>query len=377
MRVNDNKNTSKITAAALLLLLGAAAQAQPAATLQRNEHQVSATSTAPGMNGAEASLYVREVSAATPTEAVPVLFVHGAGTPAEVAFDVPVAGYSWMAYLAERGFATYATDMTGYGRSTRPSQMADRCNLSEEQQKQEFGDACAATFASALTTMASDWNDIDAVVDYLRAKHGVDKVNLVGWSQGGPRTAGYASVHPDKVAGIVILAPAYNRQAAATAADAPIAGVAITKQSKTDFMNQWNGQTGCVDQYDPAVAAAVWSEMLASDPVGAKWGTGVRRAPRVPTFGWTSKELAATQTPIMMVAGLTDGQVNPERVREMYADLGARNKVLIELECASHNAMWERGAETLFDASYQWLHDNHYEGVTTGTFTLESGLTKK
>ena len=29
-----------------------------------------------------------------------VLFVHGAGTPAEVSFDVPYKDYSWMAYLA-------------------------------------------------------------------------------------------------------------------------------------------------------------------------------------------------------------------------------------------------------------------------------------
>src|SRR6478609_4144206 len=119
--------------------------------------------------------------------------------------------------------------------------------------------------------MASDWNDIDVVVDFLRKKHNVDKVNLVGWSQGGPRTAGYASAHPEKVASVVILAPAYSRTAAATADAAPIAGVAVTKQSQTDFLNQWNGQTGCVDQYDPAVASAVWKEMLASDPVGAKW----------------------------------------------------------------------------------------------------------
>jgi pimeloyl-ACP methyl ester carboxylesterase len=358
-----------------LVLAAGGALAQPPG-LQRAEHQVSTVSTAPGMNGGNVELYVREVSAAKPSESIPVLFVHGAGTPAEVAFDVPVAGYSWMSYLAERGFATYATDMTGYGRSTRPPQMADRCNLSDEQQKQEFGDVCAAKFASALTTMASDWNDIDAVVDYLRKKHNVDKVNLVGWSQGGPRTAGYASLHPEKVASLVILAPAYNRQAAASADTAPIAGVAITKQSQTDFLNQWNGQTGCADQYDPAVATAVWQDMLASDPVGAKWGTGVRRAPRVPTFGWTPKEVAATKTPAMLVTGLTDGQVNPERVREMYADLGASNKVLIEMQCASHNAMWEHGAERLFDATYQWLHQQQYKGATSGTFVLESALTK-
>ncbi len=63
-----------------------------------------------------------------------VLFVHGAGTPAEVSFDVPYKDYSWMAYLANAGFDVFSMDMTGYGRSTRPPAMNDPCNLSKEQQ---------------------------------------------------------------------------------------------------------------------------------------------------------------------------------------------------------------------------------------------------
>ena len=63
-----------------------------------------------------------------------MLFVHGAGTPAEVAFDVPYQDYSWMAYLARAGFDVFSMDMTGYGRSTRPAAMNDPCNLSREQQ---------------------------------------------------------------------------------------------------------------------------------------------------------------------------------------------------------------------------------------------------
>ena len=357
-----------------MLLAGATANAQ--SPLQRSEHRLLVKSTAPATAGQDVTLYVREVSKPTASQALPVLFVHGAGTPAEVAFDVPVTGYSWMAYLADRGFATYAVDMTGYGRSERPAAMADRCNLSEEQQEQEFGDACTATVATALTTMASDWHDIDAAVDFLRTKHQVAKVHLVGWSQGGPRTLGYSHGHADKVANVVVLAPAYNRTAAATAADAPIAGPAITKQAQKDFLTQWNGQAPCANQYEPAVAAAVWQEMLASDPVGAQWGSGVRRAPRVPTFGWTPTEVAATGTPALFAIGQTDGQVNPERVRELYADYGATNKALVELECASHNAMWEHGAERLFDASYQWLHGTTFQGESSGKFVLPTDLAK-
>ena len=64
--------------------------------------------------------------------------------PAEVAFDVPAPGYSWMAYLAERGMDVFSMDMTGYGRSTRPLVMNDKCNLSAEQQEALFGDSLFA-----------------------------------------------------------------------------------------------------------------------------------------------------------------------------------------------------------------------------------------
>src|SRR4029077_5825595 len=63
-----------------------------------------------------------------------VVFVHGAGTPAEVAFDVPYQDYSWMAYLARGGYDVFSMDTTGYGRSTRPPAMNDPCNLANDRQ---------------------------------------------------------------------------------------------------------------------------------------------------------------------------------------------------------------------------------------------------
>jgi pimeloyl-ACP methyl ester carboxylesterase len=54
-----------------------------------------------------------------------VIFIHGAGTPAEVAFDVPHENYNWMAYLARAGYDVFSMDATGYGRSTRPPAMND------------------------------------------------------------------------------------------------------------------------------------------------------------------------------------------------------------------------------------------------------------
>ncbi|MGH6982396.1 MAG: alpha/beta hydrolase, partial [Stellaceae bacterium] len=52
-----------------------------------------------------------------------VLFVHGATYPADTSFDLVLGGFSWMDYIAERGFDVWLVDLPGYGKSTRPPQM--------------------------------------------------------------------------------------------------------------------------------------------------------------------------------------------------------------------------------------------------------------
>jgi pimeloyl-ACP methyl ester carboxylesterase len=339
------------------------------------DHYVVNDSAVPAIAGQKTAIYVRErVKPATALRgAAPrvVLFVHGAGTPAEVAFDVPYADYSWMAYLADAGYDVFSMDMTGYGRSTRPSAMNDVCNLNEADQRELGGAPCKASYGQQLTTVASDWDDIDAVVEHLRKLRGAARVSLVGWSLGGPRAGGYAAQHADKVDRLVLLAPAYNRAAQAQPPNPnPATGAAFNTQSHADFVANWDRQVGCSEQYEPAASDAVWGAMLASDPVGATWGQGVRRAPNTSVFGWTQAAVKGMRTPTLMVAGVHDKQVAPERVHEMYEDLGAADKVLVDLACSSHNAMWERNHLLLFRASLEWLNDGTVEGLKQGIVRL-------
>ena len=373
--------TLRVLGGLILILAASPGFGQDRASLLSVDHFVPVKSTAPAMAGQTAQIYVRE--AVLPGLALRgrqasdnvVLFVHGAGTPAEVSFDVPYEDYSWMAYLARAGFDVFSMDMTGYGRSTRPTAMNDPCNLSKEQQArfvpQLIAAPCAPSHATAITTMGSDWNDIGAVVDHLRGLRGVDRVSIVAWSQGGPRSAGYAAKHPDKVARLVVLAPAYNRGGPLYAPNPlPPVNAAMNVQSHSDFTANWDRQVGCPDQYEPAASAAVWRDMLASDPVGSTWGTGVRRAPQVPTWGFNQAIVTKMQTPFLMVAGVHDKQVPPERVRELYADLASKQKVFVDLACSSHNAMWEKNHLLLFKASLEWLRDGKVNGMSEGELKL-------
>jgi pimeloyl-ACP methyl ester carboxylesterase len=344
------------------------------------DHYVRHTSNVPAMNGQLAQIYVRErVSAGVALRgaAAPdkvVLFVHGAGTPAEVAFDTPIGSHSWMAYLAQAGFDVFSLDTTGYGRSTRPAPMNDPCNLAEAQQAQFIPSLipglCKPSYPGQLTSLASDWHDVDGVVDHIRKLRGVAKVSLVAWSLGGPRAGGYAAQHPEKVHRMVLFAPAYNRAAAATAPALPNPGVVFNTQSRSDFITNWDRQVGCAAQYEPAVRDAVWAEMLASDPVGATWGTGVRRAPSTTTWGWNQAAMSGTRTPTLIIAGVHDKQVPPERVRAAFDDLGATDKVLVDLACSSHNAMWEKNHLLMFGASLDWLTKGAVGEQKTGVIRL-------
>ena len=367
------------TFAALLLGFVSSLCADDGQNLLRLDHYDRVKSEVPTIAGQLSAIYVREVVRAgnmRGASAGPVvLFIHGAGTPAEVAFDEQFQDYSWMAYLANAGFDVFSMDMTGYGRSTRPPAMNDPCNLAKVQQTAFvpglLAAPCSASYGQQMTTLASDWNDIGGVVDYLLANRKVAKLSLIGWSLGGPRSGGFAAQHQDKIDKIVLLAPAFNRNASATPpATLPANGPAFNTQSHAEFMANWDRQVGCPNQIDPASAAAVWAAMLESDPVGATWGTGVRRAPQVTSWGWNAQVAGSLKIPALLVAGVHDKQVLPASVKNLYDALGSESKVFAELACSSHNALWERNHTLLFQASLDWLTTGKVSGSAKGEIRL-------
>ena len=367
-------------AAALVCLSpGAGAQLQSADDSQSIlsvDHYVTQISAVPTLEGRYTQLYVRErVRPATLLRGGDladriVLFVHGAGTPAEVAFDVPYQDYSWMAHLAAAGFDVFSVDMTGYGRSTRPDVMNDPCNLPAQSQR-ELGiglarQRCSPSHAGATTTIESDWSDIDSAVDYIRELRGVDRVHLIGWSLGGPRAGGYAARNADKVGRLVLLAPAYSSDSPSEPPSERDTRAAMSSQSAADFFGAWDSEQNCANQRDRAAGEAVFSEMLKSDPVGATWGPGIRRAPTVAVWGWNESVTQRSTTPLLAIAAAHDQSVAPERVRALYDDYGADQKILIDLGCATHSPMWEGVHNLMFEASREWLEAGTVDGESSG-----------
>ena len=58
-------------------------------------------------------------------------------------------------------------------------------------------------------------------------------------------------------------------------------------------------------------------------------------------------------------------------MRELHADLGSSQKVLVDLARSSHRALWGRNHLLLFRASLEWLDHGTVNGQSNGTVRLD------
>ena len=124
-----------------------------------------------------------------------LLYVHGATYPSETAFDLELDGFSWMDYIARQGYDVYLLDLRGYGRSTRPAEMNQ-----------------AAKDNAPIVKTETAVRDIEAVVDHILQRRGIDKLNLLGWSWGTTTMGSYAAQNPRRVNKLVLYAPVWLRK---------------------------------------------------------------------------------------------------------------------------------------------------------------------
>src|SRR6516225_3096402 len=123
-----------------------------------------------------------------------LLFVHGATYPASTAFDLPLGGASSMDYIASRGYDVWLLDLRGYGRSTRPKEMAEKPEANPPIVR---GDTAV--------------KDISTVVDFILQRRNIARLNLLGWSWGTTNMATYTTGHADKVERLILYVPVWIR----------------------------------------------------------------------------------------------------------------------------------------------------------------------
>jgi pimeloyl-ACP methyl ester carboxylesterase len=300
-------------------------------------------------------IYVRSKRPASMTSfsaARTVLFVHGATYPAETTFDLKLDGMSWMEYIAARGFDVYLMDVRGYGRSTRPPEMSGDA---ERNPPLVRGDVAV--------------RDIDAVVDYLLARHNLSKITLLGFSWGANLHATYATQHPDKVNRLVLYAPGWFRTTPALIQASAKLGAYRTvhrEQAKARWL------AGVPQEKRAHLIPAGWFEAwadatFASDPEGALQNPPVLRAPNGVVqdgreFWWVSRPLydpSKIVAPTLVIGAEWDGDYPPYMRQALFPLLvNSHGKRYVELSEGTHSIMMERNRLNLFEAVQAFLEED-------------------
>jgi pimeloyl-ACP methyl ester carboxylesterase len=287
-----------------------------------------------------------------------VLFVHGATYPAHTTFDLPVEGRSWMDHIAARGYDVYLLDLRGYGKSTRPPEMAQSPDANPP-----------------IVRTETAVRDIAAAVDFILARRGILRLTLLGWSWGTFSTPTYTIAHPGKVERLVLYAPIWigqtGRLAHADSGRMPAYRTVTPEQASARWLN------GVPEPEKAALIPAgvfdAWVKATwATDPEGAKQNPPVIRAPNgvmadVAATWWVSKpyyDPAKIAVPVLLVTAAWDSDVPPSMARALLPLLvNAPSKRLVELPQGTHSVMMETHRFALFNAVQEFLDEGGSHGA--------------
>lgn len=341
------------------LLLAAFAPPAAAADVARRDFHVS---TVDGVR-----IHVREVAVPGDRAGAPLILIHGARVPGVASFDLPVAGGSLAADLAERsGRPVYVMDARGYGGSERPAAMSRPPGESQP-----------------LSRAYEVVRDIDAVVDAVRRED--EPVALLGWATGGMWMAFHASLHPRKVGHLITLNALYGGSAGhdmlgagSDTADPArpdrlnpdIGGYAFS--SAASLFGGWNRSIPLQDKdawRDPAVAAAYAEAALASDPESIRRDPPAFRHPKGATedsfyqaAGRRLFDASSITARVLLVHSGRDFWSRPEDVEAFVHDaVHSRGVRVLELPEATHFVHLdraERGRGRLLDAVVDFLAED-------------------
>ncbi|MFL5062258.1 MAG: alpha/beta hydrolase, partial [Xanthobacteraceae bacterium] len=248
------------------MMIGAVALTMASGALAQSPQIVTEEMMVPSDSGIE--LYVRNKRPADMTAFRPertLLYVHGATYPASTAFDLKLDGLSWMDYIAARGYDVYLLDLRGYGKSTRPKEMAEDPKANPPIVR---GDTAV--------------KDIGTAVDFILARRAVPRLNLMGWSWGTVTMATYTTQNPRKVERLVLYAPGWIRQTASLVQAGPGPLGAYRTVTREQALQRW--MTRVPEDKKATLIPAGWFDAwadatFATDPEGAKATPPVLRAP--------------------------------------------------------------------------------------------------
>ncbi len=290
-----------------------------------------------------------------------VLLLHGA-TLASYVFDLPVPGYSLQERLAAAGWASYALDVRGYGRSSRPVPGDPGCPADRP-------------FSTAAECVA----DVADAMRFLRQDRRHTEVILVGYSWGTILASRFVTAHPGAVSRMILFAPIYGTANARWISELG-ASEGPTHSGFGPGGYRWTTADGLQARWDseiPTEEKSSWranevlkgvlQAALGSDPLS------LTRAPpafRSPTgcgvdlsrafSGSAAFDAGKIEVPILLVRGESDTTSTEADSLRLLESLGSRDKHSITIPSGTHFACFEYSAPLLFEAllAFLWCSDD-------------------
>lgn len=300
-------------------------------------------------------IYVRNKRPADMTSFRPeriVLYVHGATYPASTAFDLKLDGLSWMEYIAMRGYDVYLLDLRGYGKSTRLKEMAEP-------------PASNPPIVRGDTAV----KDIGTVVDFILARRGIPRLNLIGWSWGSTTMATYTTQNPSKVERLVLYAPGWIRQTPSLVQPGSGPLGAYRTVTREQALARW--MTGVPDDKKSSLIPAGWFDAWAdatwaTDPDAAKSNPPSLRAPNgVIQDGneyWSAGKAyydpSKITVPTLLVQAEWDRDLPPYMAQTLFPLLvNSPGKRYVQLAEGTHTIIMEKNRMDLFRVVQSFLDE--------------------
>lgn len=277
-----------------------------------------------------------------------VLFVHGATYPSTPDFDLQYKDYSWADWMIDKGYVVYMFDKRNYGFSSREKAMDE-----------------PAANNRPVTRSYLAVRDIGAVVDHIRKTRKVNKVTLIGWSWGAMTSGYYSSLNSEKVAKLVMYAPAYSfaqhtnlgggsgLQNKRKPFEFNYAMGAYRLGSKAANDSRWDGEIPVADKNsfrEEGVRDAFALEALKTDPTSETRTPPSLRAPNgvledtfMQATGRGMWNASSIYVPTLLIAGEFDTWSYPEDREGLMRDLtNAPVKKSVLIKNATHFVLFEK-----------------------------------
>jgi pimeloyl-ACP methyl ester carboxylesterase len=258
----------------------------------------------------------------------PIILVHGSSTSALPTFDLNVPqhpDYSFMDWLARRGWDVWAMDHEGYGRSTVTDGNSD---------------------------IATGVDDLKVTADLIAALTGFQSFNLYGLSSGSLRVAAFAQAAPDRAARIVLDAFVWTGEGSPTL-EKRKAGVAQFRSSSRrpidrDYVVGIFLRDG-PEATEPAVAEACAVAQLAFDN-SVPTGTYLDMTTKLPLV-----DPAYIFSPTLIVRGEHDTIATMDDLLAFFGRLPSNDKRFAVMPGLAHVATLGKSRHLLWNATVEFL----------------------